>query len=52
MPSPKALPTGWYGLLNGHLGVAKADGLGLAARAGSHHKLLSRTWSAPWAVAG
>ena len=40
MPSPKALAPSGYGLLNGHLGIAKADGLGLATRTGSNLKLL------------
>ena len=40
MPSPKALAPSWYGLLNGHLGVAKADGLGLAVGARPNLKLL------------
>ena len=30
MPSPKAPTPLWYGFLDGHLGIAKADGLGLA----------------------
>ena len=40
MPSPKAPTPPWYGLLDGHLGIAKADGLGLAIGARPNFKLL------------
>ena len=40
MPSPKALPAPRYGLLNGHLWVTKADGLGFAAATSAYHELL------------
>ena len=40
MPSPKALPAPRYGLLDGHLGVTEADGLGFATATGADHKLL------------
>ncbi len=40
MPSPEALPAPRDGLLNGHLGVTEADGLGFATATGADHKLL------------
>ena len=40
MPSPKALAPSRYGLLDSHLGVAKADGLGLTIGARPYPKLL------------
>jgi hypothetical protein len=50
MPSPKALAPSGDGLLNSHLGITEADGLGLAARTGSYHELLSRSRGTPWAI--
>jgi hypothetical protein len=40
MPSPKTLAPSGYGLLDSHLGITEADGLGLAIGAGSNLKLL------------
>ena len=40
MPSPEALPAPRDGLLNGHLGITEADGLGFTATTGADHKLL------------
>jgi len=52
MPSPKALPAPRDGFLDGHLGVTKADGLGLPAGAGPNHKLLIGTGRPARAIAG
>ena len=52
MPSPKALPAPRDGLLDGHLGVTEADGLGFAATTGTDHKLLICTGRPAWAIAG
>ena len=49
--SPEALATAGYGLLDLHLGIAKTDGLGLAAGASPDNKLLRPPWGTPWAVA-
>ena len=52
MPSPEALPAPRYGLLNGHLGVTEADGLGFAAATGADYKLLCTARGPARAVAG
>ena len=52
MPSPKATPTVWIALLDGHLGIAVSNGLTFATLAGSHYKLLWSSRCTPWAVAG
>ncbi len=48
--SPETLATAGYGLLDLHLGVAKADSLGFAAGASPDNKLLRTPWGAPGAV--
>ena len=52
MPSPEALAPSRYRLFDLHCRVAVADNLGLAARTGSHHELLSGSRCASGAVAG
>ena len=51
MPSPKATPAVWIALLDGHLGIAVADGLAFTTLAGTHYELLWSSRCAPWAVA-
>ena len=50
MPSPKATPTVWIALLDGHLGIAVSDGLTFTTLAGSDYKLLWSSRCTPWAV--
>ena len=52
MPSPKATPTVWIALLDGHLGIAVSDGLAFTTLAGFNYKLLWSSRCTPWAVAG
>lgn len=52
MPSPKATPTVWIALLDGHLGIAVADGLTFTALARAYAKFLRFSWSSNWPIAG
>ena len=52
VPSPKATPTVWIALLDGHLGIAVADSLALTTLASSDYELLWSSRGTPWAVAG
>jgi len=51
MPSSKATPAVWITLLDGHLGVAIADGLTFATLASPNHKLLWSSRRTPRAIA-
>ena len=52
MPSPKASPSGWVALLDGHLGVTISDSLTFATLASPDHKLLWSSRCTPRAIAG
>ena len=52
MAGAEALTATGYGLLDPHLGITEADGLGLATTTGTDHELLGTIRSAPGAVAG
>ena len=52
MPSPKASAPVWIALLNGHLGIAVADGLAFTTLASAYYELTRLAWCAPRAVAG
>lgn len=51
MPSPKASAPVWIAFLNGHLGIAIADGLAFTTLAGAYDKLLWSSRCSPGAVA-
>ena len=50
MPSPKATPTRWVILFDGHIWIAVANNLALTILARSDYKLLALSRCAPWAV--
>lgn len=52
MPSSEALAPCWIALLDGHLGIAIADGLALTTLASSDYELLWASRGTPWAVTG
>lgn len=51
MPSPKATPTVWIALLNGHLGIAVADGLAFTTLACTNPKFFRFSWGSDWPIA-
>ena len=51
MPSSEAPTAVWIALLDGHLGIAVADGLAFTSTTSTHHKLLRSSRCTPWAVA-
>ena len=50
MPSPKAPAPVWIAFLNGHLGIAIADGLTFTTTTSTHYKLLWSSRCTPGAV--
>jgi len=50
MPSSEALAPCWIALLDGHLGIAVADGLALTTLASPDYELLWSSRGTPWAV--
>lgn len=52
VPSPEATPAVWIAFLDGHLGIAVADGLALTTLASPDYELLWSSRGAPWAVTG
>ena len=51
VPGPEASTPVWVVLLDGHVGIAISDSLGLPILASPNHKLLFCPRCTPWAVA-